>query len=77
MAAVGLEHHRATSGECRSGIATGCGKRQREITGAKHGHRADANAHLPHIRARQRLARGQGQVYTSTMEIATPQYLGK
>ncbi|MNP33806.1 hypothetical protein D3C76_1270670 [compost metagenome] len=50
--AVGLEHHRATGGQCRSGIATGGGKCQREVAGAEHRYRAEGDAVLTQIRTR-------------------------
>ncbi|KPW92130.1 hypothetical protein ALO79_200311 [Pseudomonas syringae pv. castaneae] len=77
MAAVGLEHHRAASRQGRRGVATGRGKGQREIAGAEHRHRAQADTVLTQVRARQRLALRQGLVDTRTIEITTAQDFGE
>ncbi|MNM70787.1 hypothetical protein D3C81_824290 [compost metagenome] len=77
VAAVCLEHHRATGGQGRSGIATGGGEGQREVAGAEHGDRADADAHLAQVHAWQGLALGQGQVDACTEEVTTAQHLGE
>ncbi|MCY1423040.1 hypothetical protein D9M71_387450 [compost metagenome] len=77
MPAVGLEHHRATGGQCGCGIATGRGKSQGEIAGAEHRHRADADTVLAQVRTRQRRARRQRLVDACAIEVAPAQHLGK
>ena len=72
-----LEHHRAAGGQRRGGVAAGGGEGQREVAGAEHRHRADAGAVLAQVRARQRLALGQGAVDARAEEVATPQHLGE
>ncbi|CAH0314507.1 hypothetical protein SRABI70_04842 [Pseudomonas sp. Bi70] len=77
MAAVGLEHHRATGGQGGGGVTTGGGEGQREVAGAEHGNRAEADAVLAQIRARQRLAIRQGTVDARAIEVATAQHFGE
>ena len=74
---MGLEHHRATGGQGRGGVAAGGGERQWEVAGAEHGHWAHGGAVLAQVRARQRFALGQGLVDTRTVEVATAQHLGE
>ncbi len=77
VAAVRLEHHRATGGQCGRGVTAGGGEGQGEVAGTEHGDRADADAHLAQIHAWQWLALGQGQVDARTEEVATAQDLGE
>ncbi|MNR56191.1 hypothetical protein D3C85_1767210 [compost metagenome] len=77
MAAVRLEHYRAAGGQCRSGIATGGGEGQREVAGAEHRHRAEAELALAQVRPWQRLALRQCAVDTRAVEIAAAQHLGE
>ncbi|MCY1352953.1 hypothetical protein D9M69_392790 [compost metagenome] len=77
VAAVRLDDHRAAGGQRRGGVATGGGERQREVGGAEHRHRADAQAALAQVGARQRLALGLRPVDARTEEVAAPQGLGE
>ena len=77
VAAVRLEHHRATGGQGRRGVATGSGEGQREVAGTEHGNRADTDLVLTDIRTRQRLAIRQCAVDARTIEVATTQHLGE
>ena len=77
MPAVGLEHHRATGGQGGSGVATGGGEGQREIAGAEHRDRADADPVLAQVDPWQWLTFGQGAVDARAIEIATAQDLSE
>ena len=77
MPAVGLEYHRATCGQCRSGVATRRGERQREVAGAKHGHRAYADAALAQVCARQGLTVRQRLIDARAIKVAPAQYVGE
>ncbi|VVQ21121.1 hypothetical protein PS914_06579 [Pseudomonas fluorescens] len=74
---MGLEHHRATGGQCRRGVTAGSGKGQGKIARAKHRHRPEADAVLAQVGTRQRLAFRQGPVDAGTVEITAPQHLGE
>ncbi|MNJ54391.1 hypothetical protein D3C77_498280 [compost metagenome] len=77
VAAVGLEHHRTTCRQCSSGVTTGGGECQREVAGAEHRHRADAEAVLAQVGARQWRTGRQRAVDACAIEVTTTQYLGK
>ncbi|MNE60364.1 hypothetical protein D3C80_1555040 [compost metagenome] len=51
MAAVRLEHDRATRSQCGRRVPACGGERQRKVAGAEHRYRADSGAILPQIRA--------------------------
>ncbi|MNR06539.1 hypothetical protein D3C85_1226120 [compost metagenome] len=74
---MGLEHHRATGGQGRSGVATRGRKCQGKIAGTEHGYRPETDAVLAQIRTRQRLAVGQCLIDARTVEIAATQYVGE
>ncbi len=69
MRRVALDHHRAPRRQRRGGVAARRGERQRKVRGAEHRHRADRPLHQLQIRARRRLAVGQGLV-VAAVEIA-------
>jgi hypothetical protein len=50
---VGLDHDRATGGQCRRGIAAGNRERQREVRCAEHGDRAQADFTQTQVAARR------------------------
>ncbi|MNZ53633.1 hypothetical protein D3C78_715170 [compost metagenome] len=75
--AVGLEHHRATSGQGCCGIAASSRKGQRKIAGAEHCHRADADPVLAQVNPWQRLTLRQGAVDARAVEIAPTQDLSE
>ncbi|MNI51205.1 hypothetical protein D3C73_1059160 [compost metagenome] len=75
--AVGLEHSRATGGQCRGGIATGGGERQWKVAGAKHRYRPQGDAVLTQVRAWQWLAIRQRPVDARTVEITATQDFGE
>ncbi|MNV13376.1 hypothetical protein D3C71_1040140 [compost metagenome] len=56
VAAVGLEHHRATGGQSGGGVTASRGERQRKVAGTEDRHRADTDAVLTQVRTRQRSA---------------------
>ncbi len=56
MRRMRFDHHRATSSQRRSRIASGHRKCQRKIAGSEHRHGPDGNQHSTNIRFRQRLA---------------------
>ena len=56
MRAVRLDDHRATSRQCRSGVATGHGKCQGKVARTKHRDRPQGNLPLAQVGARQWLA---------------------
>jgi hypothetical protein len=53
MGGMALDHDRAAGGERRGGVAAGGGEGQREVRGAKDGHRADRALHHAQVGARQ------------------------
>ncbi|MNY33220.1 hypothetical protein D3C86_1674870 [compost metagenome] len=74
---MGLEHHRATGGQCRRGVTAGRGKGQGKVARAKHRHRPEADAVLAQVGTRCRLAFRQGLIDPRTVEITAPQHLGE
>ncbi|MNL25200.1 hypothetical protein D3C87_1466730 [compost metagenome] len=74
---MGLEHHRATGGQGRCGVAAGCRERQGKVAGTEHGHRAQADAVLAQVGTRQRLAVRQCVVDTRAVEITSTQHAGE
>ncbi|MNO72669.1 hypothetical protein D3C76_636230 [compost metagenome] len=77
VAAMGLEHHRATGGQGRRGVATGGGERQGKVAGPEHRHRSEPDTVLTQVRTRQRLTLRQGLVDARAVEVATPQHSGE
>ncbi len=77
VAAVCLEHHRATCRQRGSGISAGSGEGQREITGAEDRDRADADMVLTQVGTRLGLAIGQGAVDACAEEITASEHLGE
>ena len=62
MRGVRLCDHRAASGKCSGGIASGDGECQRKVAGAEYGDGADGNLLCAEIGARRRLAVGHGAI---------------
>ena len=74
---MGLDHHRATGGQRRSGVAARHRKGQREVRRAEHRDRADRNLARAQIGAGQGLTFGQRGFNDRARPVAFAQDLGK
>ncbi len=74
---MGLDHHRATGGQGRGGVATGHREGQREIAGTEYRHRPQGHLALAQVGTRQGLALGQGIVDPHVQPFAGPYHAGE
>ena len=72
-----LDHDWAAGGQCRSGVATGGGEREREVAGAEHGHRTEGHHALTQVRPRERLALRLGRVDTDSEVVTAANHVGE
>ena len=77
MCVVRLDHHRATGGQSRRGVAARHREREREVAGAEYGHRAERHGALADVGPRQRGPVGLRRVDPRAGPAALPQHLGE
>ena len=71
-------HHDGTAGrERRGGVAARDRKGEREVAGAEHSDRTQADVAQAQVRARQRLALGQGRVDAQIEPFAPANHVGE
>ena len=71
-------HHDGTAGrQRRSGVAARDRKGEREVAGAEHSDRTQADVAQPQVHPRQRLSLGQGMVDTQIEPFAPAHHVGK